>query len=401
MADLLASQSAVNSAVVPGTNKKQALAWSRYCSYLKSIGIGNDQYLEQFSKPQKHRILAAFANAIRSNRFNPRKKEPNKSEHCKSTISCVAQTYRLAGYEDPTLDADRKPAFILQRQFRHYASTDRSPIQQAAVTGSILRKFHQIALTNLEKAMCDLFIGAFFFAMRSCEYLSVSGTRRTKLLKLKNIRFFKNRKELDHIDKLLHEADTVSITFEFQKKDTKNDTITQHKSTDTLLCPVKVWARIIKRLLEHNDTNPDTTVNTFYSENKTYKITGTQLLKQLRRATKAIGKDNLGFTEDQIGLHSARSGAAMAMYLAGIPVYIIMLVGRWSSDAFLLYIRKQVQEFSRDISQKMIKNENFFTIPHATKDDPRSRNHPLNLPSRQNIGPRSKDALRSLVSVFH
>ncbi len=102
--------------------------------------------------------------------------------------------------------------------------------------------------------MCDLFIGAFFFAMRSCEYLSVSGTRRTKLLKLKNIRFFKNRKELDHIDKLLHEADTVSITFEFQKKDTKNDTITQHKSTDTLLCPVKVWARIIKRLLEHNDT---------------------------------------------------------------------------------------------------------------------------------------------------
>ncbi len=38
------------------------------------IGIGNDYYLEQFSKPQKHRILAAFANAIRSNRFNPGKK---------------------------------------------------------------------------------------------------------------------------------------------------------------------------------------------------------------------------------------------------------------------------------------------------------------------------------------
>ncbi len=66
------------------------------------IGIGNDYYLEQFSKPQKHRILAAFANATRSNRFNPGKKEPNKSEHCKSTISCVAQTYRMAGYEDPT-----------------------------------------------------------------------------------------------------------------------------------------------------------------------------------------------------------------------------------------------------------------------------------------------------------
>jgi hypothetical protein len=50
--------------------------------------------------------------------------------------------------------------------------------------------------------------------------------------------------------------------------------------------------------LEHNDTNPDTTVNTFYSEKKTYKNTGSLLLKQLRRATKVIGKDNLGFTED-------------------------------------------------------------------------------------------------------
>jgi hypothetical protein len=77
------------------------------------------------------------------------------------------------------------------------------------------------------------------------------------------------------------------MTFEFQKKDTKNGTITQHKTIDTLLCPVKVWAKIIKRLLEHNDTNPDTTVNTFYSENKTYKITGSPLLKQLLRALQA------------------------------------------------------------------------------------------------------------------
>jgi hypothetical protein len=125
------------------------------------------------------------------------------------------------------------------------------------------------------------------------------------------------------------------------------------------------------------------------------------LLKQLCRATKAIGKEELGFSENQIGLHSARSGAAMAMYLAGIPVYIIMLIGRWSSDAFLLYIRKQVQEFSKNISQNMITNENFFTIPTASIEDPRIRNHPLNHSSRQNIGPGSKDALHTLVSIFH
>jgi hypothetical protein len=55
----------------------------------------------------------------------------------------------------------------------------------------------------------------------------------------------------------------------------------------------------------------------------------------------------------------------MAMYLAGIPVYTIMLIGRWSSDAFLCYIRRQVQEFSAGVSKRMILSEDFFTIPES------------------------------------
>ena len=397
---MLASQSAIQSAVVPGTNAKQALAWTRYITYLQSIGITNDEYLDQFDTIQRHRILGAFAHAIRTNRFNPKKSDPNKSEHCKSTIKCVAQTYRLAGRPDPTLDPDGKLAFFLQRQFRSYANNDRPIKQQAAITGSILRKFHQIATTKLEKAMCDLFIGAFFFAMRSCEYLNVSGTRKTKILTVGNIRFFKNKKELAHSDPRLHQASTVSITFELQKKDTKHDTVTQYQSKDTLLCPVKIWARIIQRLLKYPNTNKNTQVNTFMDAGKKYLIKGQMLLKQLRRATTAIGKDTLGFSAEQIGLHSARSGAAMAMYLSGVPVFTIMLLGRWSSDAFLLYIRKQVQEFSKNISNKMISNERFFTIPETSREDPRTRNHSLNHASRQHHGPNSKESFRPLVSIF-
>ena len=40
----------------------------------------------------------------------------------------------------------------------------------------------------------------------------------------------------------------------------------------------------------------------------------------------------------------------MAMYLNDVPTYTIMLVGRWSSDAFLKYIRRQVQEFTSGVS---------------------------------------------------
>jgi hypothetical protein len=44
----------------------------------------------------------------------------------------------------------------------------------------------------------------------------------------------------------------------------------------------------------------------------------------------------------------------MAMFTGGCPVYLIMLIGRWLSDAFLKYIWKQVEQFSHDVSQRMI-----------------------------------------------
>ena len=40
----------------------------------------------------------------------------------------------------------------------------------------------------------------------------------------------------------------------------------------------------------------------------------------------------------------------MAIALAKIEVYSIKLIGRWKSDAFMRYIRKQIREFSSDIA---------------------------------------------------
>jgi len=130
---------------------------------------------------------------------------------------------------------------------------------------------------------------------------------------------------------------------------------------DKLLCPMKIWGKIIHRIYHYNSSNLKTTVNTYrFEDGSLLLFTGAQLLKCLRLAASIIRPDSLGFTADKIGLHSAHSGAAMAMYLAGVPVFTIMLLGRWSSDAFLWYIRKQVKEFSTGISQKMIIHELFL-----------------------------------------
>jgi hypothetical protein len=125
----------------------------------------------------------------------------------------MAQTFRLANRQDPRLDEDGKSSLFLQRQFRGYKKLDKLEKQQVALTGSIIKELHKIDFTPLDITMCQLFTGAFFFVMRSCEYLKVSSQRRTKILTLQNVHFFKGRRESHHSNKSLQKADSVSITF--------------------------------------------------------------------------------------------------------------------------------------------------------------------------------------------
>ena len=76
----------------------------------------------------------------------------------------------------------------------------------------------------------------------------------------------------------------------------------------------------------------------------------------------AIG--NYGLTAEEIGLHSMHSSSAMAMYLHGVPVYTIMLLGQWSGDTFLRYIRRQYETFHQDVSSKMIDMDIFYHVPN-------------------------------------
>ena len=91
-------------------------------------------------------------------------------------------------------------------------------------------------------------------------------------------------------------------------------------------------------------------------------INSSQALPRLGAVVDLMGPSKLGFTKDNIGLHSIRSGGAMAMFLSGVATIIIMCIGRWSSQAFLKYIQEQVEQFTLGVSKKMLQFENFNTI---------------------------------------
>ncbi len=158
MADITAAESAMQGAVVKTTDGKQTLAWARYKAYLTSIGITRDWYLDSFNIYQKHKILSAFCNAIREGRLLSKQNKCNKSSSVRATLDYVAQTYKLANRPDPRLDEDQKFAFILQRQIRGYKNEDKPEKQQVAITGSVLREFFKLSISQMDKSLCELFI---------------------------------------------------------------------------------------------------------------------------------------------------------------------------------------------------------------------------------------------------
>ena len=83
---------------------------------------------------------------------------------------------------------------------------------------------------------------------------------------------------------------------------------------------------------------------------------------KIRGIVDLLGEELLGFTKEDVGLHSIKSGGAMAMFLSGVSEIIIQRIGRWESDAFLEYIREQVENFTWGVSAKMLMYESFHHL---------------------------------------
>ncbi len=176
--------------------------------------------------------------------------------------------------------------------------------------------------------------------MRSCEYLKVTQAekRRTEILRLRNLRFFKDGKLVEHNDPHLEFSDCIAITFEMQKKDEKNDTVTQMASGEVNMCPVQMAAAIVRCIRSYEKSNNNTPISAFMQFGHMNHVTSKQVIAVMQDGVQAIGENVLHIKKSEIGTQLIRSGAAMAMFLSNCSVCLIMMIGRWSSDAFLRYI---------------------------------------------------------------
>ena len=112
-----------------------------------------------------------------------------------AAVDNVSQTFREYDHGDPRLDESGKTARILSQQLKGYKEEDPDERQEKAIPLSFLREMHRIAISDLDKAIANLCIGAIFFCMRSCEYTKVpqQEDRKTKLLCLRKHSFLQKQ----------------------------------------------------------------------------------------------------------------------------------------------------------------------------------------------------------------
>ena len=256
----------------------------------------------------------------------------------RTTVDHVAQTFRSSNQPDPRNDNRGCLSYVLQQQYKGYKNQDKNVKKQKALPLIVLRELHKNKTTVKNIAIAQLCIGTIFFAMLSCEYLRTNIPEERKLtntLLLHNIRFYVKGRQAPHYHPRLALSETVTTTFEFQKSDEQHESVTMHCSGCTLLCPVRPWSSIVRRVISYPGTTIDTWVNTILFKNSLKKISSTTARTNIRSAAGIVREDVLGFALADIGTHYIRSGAAMHMYLAQVPTFSITMIGRWSSDAFL------------------------------------------------------------------
>ena len=146
------------------------------------------------------------------------------------------------------------------------------------------------------------------------------------------------------------------------------------------MCPVVQFASLFRRRIWRTVTSFSlaSTINTYDLGVGTHYITAEFLRWTMRSPCNlAGGTQEFGFAPTKIGTRSIRSSAAMSLFLANHSVAKIMILGRWSSDAFLVYyLRPQVLEWTNNMSADMLQNESFFDATDAHRalpSDPRIR----------------------------
>jgi hypothetical protein len=201
---------------------------------------------------------------------------------------------------------------LIRALFKAFDNADPAPNCQKAITPKFMRQLFVTYGTGIRllhdtapAITTGLVLGAFVFAMRSCEFSQTCLSGRTKCIMLGGLIFQSRTKTIVEHDNpdLLTQAKFITVTFEDQKNGIKKDSCTQQRTGNAVLCPVLRFGSVVHRILCHNPSATNCTkINTIYIQGKPLLITNSYIQKLLRTTCTTLGgKATFNFNAHELG----------------------------------------------------------------------------------------------------
>ncbi|ETN00772.1 hypothetical protein PPTG_17742 [Phytophthora nicotianae INRA-310] len=193
----------------------------------------------------------------------------------------------------------------------------------------------------------------FFFCLRGAEYLSVSSKRHRYCLQVSDVSV---KDANSNSTSEYASASAVSITLRGRKTDQNGRTTTRtlDKSEHPPVCPVFAALLLLRNASAINMSGDEP----ICSSSPGRVLSAEPMSNVLRSAAKACDVN-----PSNISTHFQRVGGATALHAAGVDADTIRMHGRWSSDAYQIYIRQRdaasLQLARRMSSFKSKPNSNF------------------------------------------
>ena len=227
--------------------------------------------------------------------------------------------------------------------------------------------------TQLDKAIGDLGLIAFYYLLRVGEYTCKAArndTKQTVQFKMEDITFFKRNRagELRCLprnapDALISSADGATLKLDNQKNGWKGACIFQEANGDPHYCPVRAVARRVLHIRQHSADNKEV-ISAYWDVSKIARsVTAEHISKAIKIAAGMLQYPaRKGIPLQRINTHSLRSGGANVLALSGYSDTEIQKMGRWRSATFKEYIREELACYARNMSRQMKTKFHFVNI---------------------------------------
>ena len=237
----------------------------------------------------------------------------------------------------------------------------------------------QLSANELDKAIGDLTIIAFYYLLRVGEYTiknARNNTKQTVQFRMRDVTFFKRdpHGRLRQLGRLASDsdialADSATLKLDNQKNGWKGVCVHQESNGEPIHCPVRALGRRFIHI--RRSTNDDTTfLSAFFVNTRRHDVTDKDVRVSIKAAAEILRYPEFkGILVERIDTHSLRSGGANALSLSGYSDREIQKMGRWRSATFKEYIRKELACFSKGMSRNMKRKFNFVNIAGGVYTD--------------------------------